>query len=784
MISTFLVVVLFGLSILQGCCFSLKKVFLVHSYHKDYHPSILDREGFFRGMFKEGGFYRGRNYELKEIFMNSKFLSPQDTRDIVNQTIREISDFNPDIVVTFDDNAFKFIGREIFNSIPVFFAGINSVLNELNNTDYHFLLDNKQGIGVSGMNEPMYAGKSINFFSSITNKLKTGDVIQIIHDSSFTGISAGNTAKIEIETSEDLDQFKFEYIQISTFQELKELINIANTNSTIKMMYPICSKLIDGSGIVSITEIMSYTAKHSLVPTISGIEYATEVGFFFGFSIDKEAVGEMIGKNTAKILKGKNTIQDFPILVGEDVPFHSHINLNTAKKLGYSFEEEVLSFFDTVYFREDDQKWVIHMIVICNLIGIIIMFSLTLLILSLMLFFVTRYIKKKDEQLNFICALISFMKLDSPPIKKLTIKPRKSSLEKKLTNIVENLRLFYPFIPRSIMHKIEEDEESISSSSIYGSNEYDDYSDSNLSFDEFKNNKIRRRLNGETSLEFKTVTLLTIKLIGMKKGMKQLSTTYIKTLMNKFIEIVDLNVSKNGGIIQNLSGSTIVASFNSCNTVNLPNHFRKACEAGDLIAKKMKKFMDNEIATEVTQKVHGTKVFVDGDDIDVLKGMKTISVVEMIEQLTGTIGSTKSKFFSTLSIDSQSKKPSEEEFKSNDLLELNNKFGTNVLIDEKYLKFVKYHFNHQLVTKLKSRTICTLFIKEKEEENGWLLVVEKSPKEKDNCYQSYNKAFDLFQKGNYKEAKNEIEKYLEKNSTDILGVALKKEIQSTLTLNT
>lgn len=749
---------------------SKKKVSVIYSYHESYEISVSDKTGFFKGMFKSG-FIKDVNFEIQELFMNSKLIAKDRIPIVGNETLEVVQEFEPDVALCFDDNAFKYVCRNLFKTTKVIFAGVNADISSYNDTDHHFLKSQEYAFNLTGYTEPTFTNEILSLYSTITESIQSGDVISVVYDSTVTGISSSLQVKKEIEEVGNPENYIFEHHEISTIEELKSYISEANKNTSIKLFYPLVYSLLDeeSGNLVSSEDINPLIASLSTIGTIATTKSQCKAGFFLGFDEDREGIGELLGELTSRILKKQVEIENCPIISSANsVPRISIVNLDTAKQLGYEIDS-MLQYFDGKFYEEVyEANWILPMIAIIILSVVIAVVLILLFIIVAVLIAWIKYSKRKEKELNVIVTMISFMKLDSNLISNFVSKTKKTKLEKKLEGIIHNLKLFAPFIPREIQKSLskKDDGSQESSSSASESSGSGNFPLKDQDENKKEEEDIRKKLIGNDALEWKTVSFLKIKLLGIVEGLEVLSPWYVKQLMNKFIGICDFHVSMNGGIIQTINEDEISATFNSVD--DLENHFKKACITGCAINQSWKKHMNSEILLEVTAESggHNKPIFQGGlSNLDHLRVLNTICSIEPIRQLTGAIGSKNFKTFSSL-----------KKKKSLNIIDLNSKYQTNILIDGNNLDQITSIFHHRYLDEIKKndkeKSLCTIYpIKRHNSKQGknWLYQDEEdngSQQEKKNPYRKYNLSYEMFKNGNFEEAEIMLNEYLKQNPQD------------------
>ena len=97
-----------------------KKVFIVFSYHPEFSWDIDENMGI-------NEIFDGRNLDLERFYMDTKNkTSPEWKQSIAEKAIARISEFQPDVLLVFDDNACEWVAKHYVGSPQsVVFAGMN-----------------------------------------------------------------------------------------------------------------------------------------------------------------------------------------------------------------------------------------------------------------------------------------------------------------------------------------------------------------------------------------------------------------------------------------------------------------------------------------------------------------------------------------------------------------------------------------------------------------------------------------------------------------------------------
>lgn len=780
-----------------------KKISVVYSYEIDHTNPIEQAMGIRKGIFREN-LYEGINLNIQEFWMNTKTdnISNEKKKNVAKLIISKIYEFQPELVFAFDDNAFNFVGRKLFEDFPVLFGGLNLQPEVYNDSEHHFLGNNPSHPikSVTGIFEPVFFIKGIKFLVSIIPSIKEPvngikPKVLILYDSTETGIGIYN------ETLREINETKFEqgtinmtilHKTIATFQELKDILLEANKDPSITLLVPYIfslQKTENNMDSIGSNEIISYISKNWNRPELSIHSGYCQSGLFGGVGVSHIGISSYLGQIAGKYLNNEIKIEDIPIVQRLDAESTTFINKNRAEELGITVNPIILNGVDSVFYVTEDLTWLYWVIVISVfslVVVIIVAVSLFIFLLLISGFSVCIAVKKKkDREIHRIVEFVSLMDLHHESIIKLENKKKKNKIETLLTYIVDSLRMIRPYIPNFIM-KIEEDEKegmkfpfslkndsSEALSSIFSS-EYSWCSDEPSSVNK---RKLIKEFNEKTTLIKKEISFSNCILTGVADTLfKHFDDTpkdlvvvleFYTSLLNKFVEIVDTEVLEYKGVVHFVDGFHIKSSWNSVNVVI--NHYRNACSSGTAIIKRWKHYIESlekskNFPKEVRLSIRNA-----------LNNFKVLFYVDSFNGFIGTVGGKHHKFFTTYirRIDAQVDKI-HESLKSENLVD------NAVLITNNHLEKIKYYFFYQYVleVKLMQKHVCCVYPMNLEVEN----VADWDSKiytfQHKNPYKMYNKAYEYFMHGKFEDARVCNSKFLLQYPMSVLGKKLKHKIPS------
>ncbi len=323
----------------------IKKVFIVHSYENGHicgqpqHDGVIDA-------LEQGGWNVGDNVFVKSYYMDTKRKNntPELIEEQASLALQEISIFNPDIVVTLDDNAFRTIALPNSQSNTQYvFSGMNGQ-PELYNQKNTFLKSRQApGYNITGVYEKLYIQEAIEVLSSMHEL----DTILYLGDLSPTGKAITKQFDLETSNAQGLTKTNIQKTTIHSWEEYVQVIEEINNNDNISAFY-LGTLLLKDKGGKTFTppDIIKYTLDHSKKPAI-GLNYAfIKLGLYGGATVDFFSMGELVGKKVVQILNGEET-GSIPI---EDAPRMALVfNLERAEQLGLEIPSDVLLAADEVF---------------------------------------------------------------------------------------------------------------------------------------------------------------------------------------------------------------------------------------------------------------------------------------------------------------------------------------------------------------------------------------------------------------------------------------------------
>lgn len=289
-----------------------KKVLYINSYHTGLYWS----DGIERAIEKTI-----KNSKMPIVYkrfeMDTKRNSGESFKLKIAKKVKEIIDeFKPDLVITSDDNAAKYVIVPYFkdSSIPFVFCGINDSADK-----YGFPTKN-----ITGMVE-------VQLVSQIVKELKKhakGEKIAYLKGDTFSSIVTANSfekqlgMKIEKRFVSSAEEWMKNYLEL---QDSADIVLIGS-----------------GAGIKNWNEkrdqIRDFVIKHTKVPSGSWISVVDDLALI-SYANKPQEQGEWAAKTAIDILNGKD-ISTIPIVENQKATIH--INTKLGKKLNIVFPFDII----------------------------------------------------------------------------------------------------------------------------------------------------------------------------------------------------------------------------------------------------------------------------------------------------------------------------------------------------------------------------------------------------------------------------------------------------------
>ncbi|MBI9099748.1 MAG: hypothetical protein JEY91_14810 [Spirochaetaceae bacterium] len=296
-----------------------KRVLLINSYHQDYFWTAGITEAIEATLNSEDSPFV---IDLEIIYMDTK---RHPSEDFIRERVIEINSFikewSPDLVMTSDDNAARYliVPHLIDTSLPVVFCGVNWDASE-----YGFPASN-----VTGMVEVQLIDQIVNTLAQYSN----GNRIAFLKGDDFSARkeAAFFEERFDLDLIQrfvkDFDEWQVQYERL---QDEADILLLGNTASISDWDKDRALVLVH-----KVTKIPSGNWDESMAE-FNLVTFATKA----------EEQGEWVANRALEILSGMDP-KDIPIVENEKAKIF--LNMNLAKKLGIVFPIDLI---DQAFFVE------------------------------------------------------------------------------------------------------------------------------------------------------------------------------------------------------------------------------------------------------------------------------------------------------------------------------------------------------------------------------------------------------------------------------------------------
>lgn len=298
-----------------------KKILLVHSYHPEYPWVAAISEGVKRAIEEEKD-----KVGLEIFYMDTKRKTSQEWKVEAGKLAQEkIEQWQPDAVITADDNAQIFVTQQYSGKERPFFVfcGVNA-----DPEDYGLPASN-----VTGIVEKPHFAKSLE----LANELLIRPIrrVAVISDDGATSMGA-----LDYMHSRKVAVKVLDYRLIGDFDTWKERVLQYNVDADALFIYMYHTIKEKGSRVsLEPAKVMEWTIKNCSIPTIGFFDFSIEDGIFCGAVESGQEHGYEAAKMALALISGTD-IAELPVKTAKKSV--SMINLKTAEKSGFILDEEKL----------------------------------------------------------------------------------------------------------------------------------------------------------------------------------------------------------------------------------------------------------------------------------------------------------------------------------------------------------------------------------------------------------------------------------------------------------
>ena len=320
------------------------KIFMVQSYSDQDLCGKPQLEGAVKAL-KDNGFTED-NSKIYYFFMDTKkhYVTKEQIAERGNIAYKKITTIKPDIVIAFDDNAFKTLTPKLIHTkYKLIFSGMNRLPEEYNKKLYFMDKQRRPAANITGVYEKLHIEDNLKLLEKIIHK--AGKVVFIYSDDSVGRILA-NQVKFELKDTKYEDNY--EIVMVRTLTEYKNALKKVNVDKDISAYSPHAHSLIDEKTgkRLSFNDTITYTLNNCEKPDIVTNANFCKAGFFGGAAVDFYYMGYQAGEMAAKALRGVDIKN---IKVGNAAKCKIIFNAKRAQQLKIKIPLNILNTADEIY---------------------------------------------------------------------------------------------------------------------------------------------------------------------------------------------------------------------------------------------------------------------------------------------------------------------------------------------------------------------------------------------------------------------------------------------------
>ena len=304
----------------------LRKVLVVHSYHPQYEWVAAVNRGIQMAILPAEAtteyYYMDTKRHPDEPWMQQSGAN----------ALALIEQWQPDVVITADDNAQEYVGRHLAGRErpAVVFCGMNA---EPEMYGY-------PACNVTGVLERLHFNESLAFFKTLHPTAKR--IILLSDDSSTSRAVIGYVKTLPTGAMEVID-----YITPSTFEQWKQAVENYGSQVDAIAVYTYHTVKPDTESETSMIpkEVMDWTVQNSAVPIIGFLVFSVDDGSLCGVLESGVEQGRLAGQLALEIVNGKLPVH-LPIVTG--VGGQTMVNMKMANRLGLKLDANILERIDVL----------------------------------------------------------------------------------------------------------------------------------------------------------------------------------------------------------------------------------------------------------------------------------------------------------------------------------------------------------------------------------------------------------------------------------------------------
>jgi ABC-type uncharacterized transport system substrate-binding protein len=308
---------------LCGCDKGEATILLIFSYHAEYTWHAEEARGAEEVLQREG-------ISSETFYLDTKRHTSHEWEEQIAAEAREkIGEYDPDLVIVFDDNACALVARHyVGESLPFVFCGVNA-----DPAEYGFPANN-----VTGVLERPDLGASAELLQQLVPDARKA-VLILDASPSAEGFAEGlEGVSLPVEITEIYFTNDFAEWQAKVLQVQSEVDAIGLfTYHTIRRQ--------DEEESMSPDEVLQWTLENSRLPEFATLDFTIEGGALCGVVLSPYEQGKTAAEIAIRILAGEKP-SDIPVAIPQAT--RAMVNAARAEQLGIEIAEETLAEIELV----------------------------------------------------------------------------------------------------------------------------------------------------------------------------------------------------------------------------------------------------------------------------------------------------------------------------------------------------------------------------------------------------------------------------------------------------
>ncbi len=284
---------------------------------------------------------RFRNLPVRNVYLDSRRLSPENVQQRINEALKLIETLHPRIIVTLDDLAFFRVGCHFIGAANMYvvFSGLNRPL-QFYNSRFAFLKGRIPTSNVTGVYEYLFLREQMEFMQMV---LKKKGQVALLYSTDFMGKILKGQVLTELQGTSFADRLRL--FPVSDMEGLLEAVDSINSDPGIVAYIPDTMSMPGEKPgkRKTIADLASLLTARAKKIDLAINRAFTRAGFFGGVSVDFMYMGYQAGRQAVMLLDG------FPI---EKLPVENArryeiiINKERMDELSLKLDDQVLNMVD------------------------------------------------------------------------------------------------------------------------------------------------------------------------------------------------------------------------------------------------------------------------------------------------------------------------------------------------------------------------------------------------------------------------------------------------------